>query len=302
MAQGALLLAAMVGVLGLAGWLLFGKQALLWVLAGGAIIALLRPRVPARWVLSMYGARPLPRHAAPHLHRIVAVLAQRAGLRYSPGLYYVASPTANAFAVGEDDDAALAVTDGLLRRLTTRQLAGVLAHEVSHIRNGDTAIMSLSDSIGRFVQVMSYVGLASIILTLPLTLSAGDPTPLLLSGVFVVLPNLVTLLQLALARSREYEADLEGVSLTGDPEGLAQGLIVLERLEGRIWERTMVPHGRSSDTLLLRTHPPTAERVRRLAELTPVRQRHLGVDRPVTLAGYPQVATAPRLRIPGIRW
>jgi heat shock protein HtpX len=200
-------------------------------------------------------------------------LSQRAGLAHTPTLYYVRSPITNAFAVGQADDAAIAVTDGLLRRLTVRQIVGVIAHEISHVRAGDTSIMGFSDAISRLVQGLSYFGMLTVLLTLPVTLT-GDLRPLLVAGALVVLPSLTTFLQLALSRSREYDADLEAATLTGDPEGLAAALEVLERADGRLWERIMVPHGRVPDPLLLRTHPPTAERTRRLRSLLPAHPPH----------------------------
>jgi heat shock protein HtpX len=131
----------------------------------------------------------------------------------------------------------------------------------------------------------------------------GDARPLLFSAVLVLLPTVVTLLQLALSRSREYDADLEGAALTGDPEGLAEALEALERSDGRVWERIMVPHRRVPDPLLLRTHPPTAERVRRLHALAPRDpSRHLPHPEPAEPLGYPRVLAPPRLRFPGIRW
>jgi heat shock protein HtpX len=300
--QGVLLLGALVAVAAALAWALSGTVGLLGILALGAVLALFRPRVPTGAVLGMYGARPLPPSAAPGLHQMVQVLARRAGLPAAPALYYVPSPVPNAFAVGRGEDAALAVTDGLLRRLSSREVAGVLAHEIGHVRAGDTTVMSLSDSIGRVVQGLSYLGILSLVVTLPMT-AGGDLRPLLLSAALVALPTVVTLLQLALSRSREYDADLEAAALTGDPDGLAAALEELEDATGRIWERTMVPRGRVPDPLALRSHPPTAERTRRLRAL--VRRapdRRLGGDRPAPPLGHPPVTAPSRLHAPGIRW
>jgi heat shock protein HtpX len=300
--QGLLLLGGLVVLAAGLALLLFGRTGLVWMLAVGAVLLFTRPRIPTRTMLSVYGARPLPHAAAPGLHQAVNILAQRAGVDITPTLYYVASSVPNAFAVGRGADAALAVTDGLLRRLTSREVAAVLAHEISHVRAGDTTVMSLSDALSRFVQGLSYLGMLSIFLTLPLSFG-GDPRLLVLSALLIALPLIVTLLQLALSRSREFDADLEGAALTGDPEGLASALESLERSTGRIWERTMVPRGKVPDPLLLRTHPTTAERTQRLRQLVPgVARRPLGTDRPEPPVGRPHVADAARLRFPGIRW
>ncbi|MDQ3764917.1 MAG: zinc metalloprotease HtpX [Actinomycetota bacterium] len=301
-AQAVLLLGGMVAVVAVLAWLLFGMEGLLWALVIGIIVLTLRPHIPPQWVLSMYGARPLPHPVAPELHHYVRALADRAGLSATPGLYYVASPMANAFAVGSRDDAALAVTDGLLRRLSGRELVGVLAHETSHIRADDLRIMNLSDTLGRLTHALAYFGLILLVVALPLT-AGGTFSPLWLALILTAVPTLVTLLQLALSRSREYDADLQAAALTGDPEGLASALEQLERSEGRIWERVMIPHRRAPDPLLLRTHPPTAERARRLRELMPRHDRErLGDNRRIPPAGYPHVRSPVQLRFPGIRW
>ena len=299
--QAVLLLVGMLAVLGMLAWLLLGPRGLVWVLVLGLVVVAVRPKVPPRWVLSMYGARPLPEAAAPELHRFVAILAQRAGLPRTPALYYVASPLINAFALGRPDDAALAVTDGLLRHLSSRQVAAVLAHEVSHVRSDDLWIMNLSDAVGRMTHALAYLG---VLLVLLVPWSPGNRLrPLEWAATLAALPTVVTLLQLALSRSREYDADLGGGLLTGDPESLASALEELERRDSPIWERMMVPHRRMPDPMLLRSHPPTEKRARRLRELAPSDQpRHLGSGDPIPPADRPPVMDRPRLRAPGLRW
>lgn len=301
-AQGTLLFGGMLGILALLAWVVFGPVGILWVLLVGAFTLALRPRVPPSWQLSMYGAKPLPAAVAPQLHHIVDVLTDRAALVSAPEIHVVRSPMLNAFAVGRPAASALAVTDGLLRGLSSRELVGVLAHEVSHIRADDLWIMNLSDTVGRATHALAYAGALLLILALPATAERG-PSPLLVALILVSAPTLVTLLQLALSRSREYDADLEAAVMTGDPVGLAAALVRLERSEGRIWERTMVPHRRTPDPLLLRTHPPTDERVHRLLELRPpTDHRPMGDGRPIPVSGRSRTEDSVRLRRPGIRW
>lgn len=292
----------MVVILAVLAWLLAGTAGLLLVVVIGTIGLALRPDIPPQWILSMYGARPLPPAVAPELHHYLRALAERAGLPAIPSLYYVASPMASAFAVGRREDAAVALTDGLLRRLRSRELVGVLAHEISHVRANDLWIMNLSDTMGRLTHALAYFGLILLVLTLPLT-ADGTFSPFWFAIILTAIPMFVTLLQFALSRSREYDADLEAAALTGDPEGLASALEQLERVEGRIWERLMVPRRRAPDPLLLRTHPPTAQRAQRLRELIPHDDRQrLGSHRRVPPSGYPDVRSPVRLRFPGIRW
>lgn len=300
--QAALLLGGMAVVLALCAWLMAGEAGAVVVALGGLLALAIRPRVSPQWLLRVYGGQPLPVAAAPEVHRLVQALAQRSGLRATPRLYYVPSPMLNAFAVGRPDESAIGITDGLLRSLTGRELAGVLAHEISHVRSDDLWIMTLADTLGRITHALAYAGLLLLLLGVPL-LAAGSATVVLVAAVLTVVPTIVTLLQLALSRSREYDADLEAARLTGDPDGLAAALRRLELAEGRIWERLLVPHRRRTpDTLLLRTHPPTEERTRRLQELVsqgtgfnapdvlPVTQRYARVHRPI------------RLRPPGVWW
>jgi heat shock protein HtpX len=297
--QGVLLLGGMVLTLGLCAWLLFGAEGLLWAVVLGAGGLVLRPRMRPEWVLRMYRARPLPVAVAPNVHQMVQTLAAHAGLPRAPTLYYVPTSMLNAFAVGRRTDAAIGITDGLLRNLTGRQLAGVLAHEISHISSDDLWIMTLADTVGRVTHAVAYAGLALLFLGLPM-LAAGSPMVLLIALVLIAVPTVVTLLQLALSRAREFDADLDAVALTNDPVGLAEALRTLHAHEGRIWERILVPHRRTPDPLLLRTHPSTEERVRRLLELS---GPQAGLDVPAVPfppAAFSPVTQRPRLRAPGI--
>jgi heat shock protein HtpX len=297
--QGVLLLGGMVLTLGLCAWLLFGNEGLLWAVVLGVGGLVLRPRMRPEWVLRMYRARPLPVAVAPNVHQMVQTLGAHAGLPRAPTLYYVPTSMLNAFAVGRRADAAIGVTDGLLRNLTGRQLAGVLAHEISHISSDDLWIMTLADTVGRVTHAVAYAGLALLFLGLPM-LAGGSPMPLLIALVLIAVPTVVTLLQLALSRAREFDADLDAVALTNDPVGLAEALRTLHAHEGRIWERILVPHRRTPDPLLLRTHPSTEERVRRLLELSG-RQADLDVPAvPFPPAAFSPVTQRPRLRAPGI--
>ena len=290
---------------GVLAWVLFGLTGLLWALVVGALIGVLQPRMPTRTLLSMYGALPVGPASAPGLVRMLRELSKGAGLARTPTLYYLPSTIPNAFAVGRGDDVAIAISDGLLRILTTREVAAVLAHEVSHVRSGDTTIMSLSDTAGRFVQWLSYAGVLLIFVTLPMTLG-GDADLLLVSlhpdrPADRRDPHAVGTL-----RDREYDADLEGATLIGDPEALVSALESLERSAGRIWERLLVRRGRVPDPLLLRTHPSTADCAiqaccvnscrssRRACWATTGRHDRQWTPRPWWCR--------PRLRFPGVRW
>ncbi|WP_211107173.1 M48 family metalloprotease [Azospirillum thermophilum] len=137
----ALLLGGMAVLLALCGWVVAGGDGVAWAFAAGALSLLFSPRVSPRLVLGMFAARRLSYHEAPRLHEVTEAIARRAGLPVVPELYYIPSPVLNAFTVGSREQPAIAVADGLLSALTLRELAGVLAHEVSHIRNNDLWVM-----------------------------------------------------------------------------------------------------------------------------------------------------------------
>lgn len=301
-AQAGLLLAGMATMLGTVAWLLFGGIGIVWVLVMAAVALFLQPTVPTGWVRRMYGAAPLPQAAAPQVHTWMHTLARRAGLTTVPRLYYIASPMMNAMALGSRDDPVLCLTDGVLRRLTGRELVGVMAHEIAHIRANDLWIMNLSDIAARLAHGLAYAAILGIFLAVP-SAAGGTWTPMLIALLVAALPTVTTLLQLALSRSREYDADLEAAALTDDPAGLASALQRLEHQEGRTWERIAVPHRPGTDPLLFSTHPPTDERIRRLRSLAPqTAQPRLGGQQPVAIAHRPPSHDRTRVRAPGIWW
>lgn len=266
--QSGILVVGMGGLLAACTLVLFGPSGPIWVLAGVLVALLVRPSVPTDLLLQMYGAQQIPESRFPEGYRILSELAHRADLPARPSLYYVPSPTINAFAVGKPEQAAVAITDGMLRLLGPRELAGVLAHEISHIRNNDLGIMMLADLISRLTSFMSLIGQILLLLNLPLVLAGYTvPIPWLLVLLLLFAPTLTSLLQLALSRTREYNADLDAVSLTRDPRGLASALTKLERYQGRFWEEIIFPGRRIPEPSILRTHPSTEDRVERLLEL-----------------------------------
>ncbi len=266
----ALLLGGMVLLLAVCGWVVAGWEGVVWAFVAGAVGLVISPRVSPHLVLSLFGARRLGYREAPRLFDVVAAVAGRAGLPRPPDLYYVPSAALNAFAVGRRDTAAIAVTDGLLRALSLRELAGVLAHEISHIRNNDILVMGLADTVASLTRFMSLFGMMLLILNLPLTMLEQEPVPWGLALLLTAAPLAGALLQLALSRTREFDADLDAARLTGDPVGLAAALERIERVQGGFSEGLFLPgRRRSADPSLLRTHPDTRERIRRLLEMHP---------------------------------
>ncbi len=267
--QTILLLGFMGGFLALLGWLLWGRDGIIMLLITGAVGVLFNPSFSPWLVMRLYNARPVAPAQAPALAQALSALSARAGLSREPDLYYVPSPMLNAFAVGSRARSAIAVTDGLLRELDLREIVGVLAHEVSHIRNNDLRVMGLADLFSRATSVLSLFGQFLLLLNLPLILFTEITINWWAIALLVFAPSLSALAQLALSRTREHDADLNAARLTGDPEGLARALQKLERIQGGWMERIFMPGRRLPQPSVLRTHPQTDERVARLLALQP---------------------------------
>ncbi|NOZ37230.1 MAG: M48 family metalloprotease, partial [Gammaproteobacteria bacterium] len=148
-----------------------------------------------------------------------------------------------------------------------RETIGVLAHEISHIQNNDMWVMGIADMFSRLTSMLSLFGQLLLLLNLPLIIFSAVSINWMAILILIFAPSLSALAQLGLSRTREYDADLNAARLTGDPEGLARALLKIERQQGSFMERIFLPGRRIPDPSLLRTHPPTDERVRRLMEL-----------------------------------
>ncbi len=264
-----LIVTAILALAALLGWAAAGMTGLAWGAGLGIGGLVFGGRISPRMVMAMYRGRLLRPREAPDLYAIVEELARRANLESVPRLYYVASGVMNAFAVGTEDDAAIGLTDGILRGLTLRELVAVLAHEVSHVASGDLRVMMIADVASRITGLFSTFGRFFLLLNFPLLLAGVTPIPWLLVLLLLIAPGATALLQLALSRTREYDADAQAAYLTGDPEGLARSLQKMERFQGRVLEQILAPGRGVPHPSILRTHPPTDERVRRLLSLQP---------------------------------
>ena len=265
--QTALIIVAMSLLLALSSRLLFGPDLWLWLMAGFVAIMLLLPAASPVWLLRMYRARMLDSRVAPRLHSLVDELAHRAGLPSSPALFLLPGRGLNAFAVGNREQSAIAVTEGLLATLPWREINGVLAHEISHIRNNDLRIMTLADMMTRFTQTLSTTALIMLLLLTPFVLLGEIDISIVGLLTLVMTPAVNVLMQLGLSRLREFDADLDAARLTGDPEGLASALARIERIAVNPWQRMFGLPRRDDPPMMLRSHPSTRERIQRLLSL-----------------------------------
>lgn len=297
--QTLLLILALLAICALAGQLLLGEDGIWMALIAAALGLMLTPAAAWRLTLSFYRARPISPRQAPVLWQLLETLAERAELPSVPRPYYVPSPIINAFAVGNQRQAAIALSDGLLQRLSTRELAGVLAHEVAHIANNDLRVMSLADAISRITALFASAGQLFLLLSLPALFIADVEFSVNWPAVLLLLfsPHLALLMQLGLSRTREYDADLRAATLTGDPLGLAQALAHIERAS-RGWLSVLFPGWGNPEPSWLRTHPPTEERIRRLHALAPAAPWQ--IHAPIFAYPLTPVSRLPRWRVGGL--
>lgn len=295
-----LLLGSMLALLALLGWLVAGQTGIIWSVILGGILVLFGQQVSPQLVLRMYRARPLTATEAPQLYEIMAELARRAQLPFVPTLYYVPSRMLNAFAVGNRRNAAIGLTDGILRGLNLRELTGVLAHEMSHIRNNDMRSMNVADVISRVTNLFSTFGKFLLLFNLPLIFMGSAPISWWAILLLIIAPFISGLLQLALSRTREFDADLDAIQLTHDPAGLMNALQKLEYYSTNIWQQVLFPGRGVPDPSIFRTHPHTKDRIARLQELNPQQYQPIAMPQqaPFILPGnYTQITRQPGWRM-----
>jgi heat shock protein HtpX len=226
-------------------------------------------------VLATYGAKPLSESQLPQVHRIVRRLAEQAKIPM-PGIYLISSPTPNAFATGRNPQhAAVAVTSGILERLDEKELEGVLGHELSHVLHRDILISTIAATLAGAVMMLANMAKWGLMFSGHGSRDRDNRGGLELLIVALLAPLAAAIIQMAVSRSREYEADRGGAALTGEPLSLASALqkIASDNARASVPVTTnpstahmliMNPFRGDGLMSLFSTHPPTAERVKRL--------------------------------------
>lgn len=271
-ARTALLLAGMTGLFLAIGFLLGGESGMII-----ALVIALGMNAFSYWnsdkmVLRMYGAREVDARSAPDFYQMVADLARRADLPM-PKVYIMENQQPNAFATGRNpENAAVAATTGLLNNLSREEIAGVMAHELAHVKNRDTLIMTITATIAGAISMLAnfaffFGGNRD---------GEGNSNPLLGIVIMIFAPMAAMLVQMLISRTREYEADRIGAEICGEPMWLASALNKLDKgaslIDNNVAENNPATahmfianplHTRKTDNLFS-THPNMANRIQAL--------------------------------------
>lgn len=231
-----------------------------------------------KMALRAYNAQPLDESQVPELYELVRELCRKAELPM-PRLYVIPTDVPNAFATGRDPEhAAVAVTEGILSMLNRDELAGVISHELSHVKHRDTLIMTLSASIATAISYIANIAQWVAIFGTARDEDGNRSNPIALIVTIVIAPLAASLIQFALSRSREYMADASGARICGKPLALASALLKLDDYA----HHRVIPDAKPATSglfiinplagvggvaNLFSTHPSTEERVKKLREI-----------------------------------
>jgi heat shock protein HtpX len=265
-----LLMAAITALFGAVGTLLGGGQGMLLALGLAAAVNLWAYWFSDTMVLKLYRAQEVDQASAPQLYGAVKELAERTGLPM-PKVYLIDEPQPNAFATGRNPEhAAVAATTGVLQLLTTRELRGVLGHELAHVKHRDILTSTITASIAGAISTLAQFGMFFG------GRNDDNRNPVLAILVLILAPIAAMLIQLAISRGREFEADRRGAEVSGDPKALADALAKIERYARGVPLETAETHPATAHMMIVNplsgggvsglfsTHPPTEERIERL--------------------------------------
>ena len=265
-----LLMAAIMALFGMVGAVLGGGQGMLLALVFGLGVNLWAYWFSDTMVLKLYRAQEVDATSAPQLYNTVGELAARAELPM-PKVYLIDEAQPNAFATGRNPEhAAVAATTGILQLLSARELRAVLAHELSHVTHRDILTSTITASIAGAISTLANFGIFFG------GRNSDNRNPLVAVVVLILAPIAAVLIQLAISRGREYEADRGGAELSGDPRALADALAKIDRYAKGLPLETAEAHPATAHMMIINplsaggisglfsTHPPTEERIQRL--------------------------------------
>ncbi|CAN5295994.1 zinc metalloprotease HtpX [soil metagenome] len=271
----AVLMSAIVALFMAIGAVLGGQQGMILAFGFAVVMNFAGYWFSDKLVLRMYNAREIDRETAPQFYDMVAELAQRAQLPM-PRVYLIDEAAPNAFATGRNPaNAAVAATTGILNLLSHAEMRGVMAHELSHVKHRDILISTISATMAGAISM-----LANFAVFFGGRDSEGRPAnPLAGIAVMLLAPLAASLIQMAISRAREYEADRGGAELSGEPMALASALDKIHRRAAGVPLPTTEAHPETAQMMIMNplsgrglagmfsTHPSTEDRVARLTEM-----------------------------------
>jgi len=265
-----LLMAGIVALFGVVGGALGGGQGMLVALALAGAMNFFAYWFSDKMVLRMYNAREVDAAGAPQFYGVVHELAQRAGLPM-PKVYLIDEAQPNAFATGRNPEhAAVAATTGILQLLSARELRGVIAHELAHVKHRDILTSTIAATVAGAISSLAHMFMF---------LGGGDenrPNPVVGLLVMILAPIAAMLIQFAISRAREFGADHGGAEISGDPQALAAALEKIERYAHDVPLAAAERHPETAQMMIINpltgegiaglfsTHPATRERIARL--------------------------------------
>ncbi len=284
-----LLLGIMTAIIVFAGGLVAGQQGIIFAFILAAGMNFFSYFYSDKIVLKMYKAQEVTPSESPHLYGMVSELAQNAQLPM-PRIYIIPEDAPNAFATGRNPShAVVAVTRGLLNLMNRDEIMGVLAHEMAHVKNRDILIGSIAATMAGAIMMIAGIARWSAIFGGGSDDEEGGLGVLGLIAMSILAPFAALLIQMAISRSREYQADATGSSFTGKPAGLANALEKLGTYSGRIPMHTQNPNtshmfivnplSGGSMANLFSTHPPLQDRIARLRGNMPVNRHNNNNDK-----------------------
>lgn len=256
-------------MMGLIAYVIAGPSLAIMMFVGVGVVYMISPSVAPRLMMGFFRVRPLEYHHAPGVYQIIGELSRRAELENPPELYLIPSDTLAAFATGTSKKSAVALSSGVLTRLNPGEMAGIAAHEITHIRNNDMRSMWFVLFVGKITEILSIWGQVLLLISLPFILMNQVKVAVLPILILVFAPLLSTLVQLTLSRVNEFNADLGSAELLGTPDPLISALSKIEYDRKGLWGYLLPRRAIRDESSLFRTHPPTEERIRRLKEIRP---------------------------------
>ena len=266
-----ILMAGIIALFGAIGMMLGGKQGMLLALVFGGAMNIFAYWNSDKMVLRMYNAQQVDETSSPYLYNMVRELAGRAQLPM-PKVYIIHEDQPNAFATGRNpENAAVAATTGILQMLSERELRGVMAHELAHVKNRDILISTISATVAGAISMLANFGMF---------FGGRDgedrPNPVVSIAMMILAPLAGMIIQMAISRTREFGADRGGAEISGDPEALASALAKIDAYARGIPMHTAEQHPETAQMMIMNplsggglrglfsTHPATQERIARL--------------------------------------